>query len=171
MDDHLRKGKPILSAGDGTNHFQFLSSRDASAGFAAVLGRPKCFGEVYNLVHPISRIWDEWHNSTAEALGVTARIVHVAQETLITISLERFGELRDNFGHTQVFSGAKLSRDVPEFQPSAPLIESLAESIAWMDDHNLVSNSDADELEDRIIAAISRLPDQLPGAGAVNSIV
>ena len=52
--------------------------------------------------------WDEWHNSVAEALGVTADIVHVPQETLIAISLERFGELRENFGHTQVFSSAKL---------------------------------------------------------------
>ena len=33
--DRLRKGKPILSAGDGLNYFQFLSSRDAGVGFAA----------------------------------------------------------------------------------------------------------------------------------------
>ena len=159
--DRLRKGKPILSAGDGLNYFQFLSSWDAGVGFAEVLGRSKCLGEIYNLVHPTPRTWDEWHRRVAEAIGVTANIVHVAQETLIAISPERFGELSDNFGHTQVFSGAKLSRDVPEFRPRTPLIESLAESIAWMNKHNLVPDSDPDDLEDRIIAAVRGLTDHI----------
>ena len=105
--------------------------------------------------------WDEWHAKVAEALGVTADIVHVAQETLIAISPSRFGELSENFGHTQVFSGEKLARDVPEFRPQAPLIETLAESIAWMDRNNLVPDSDADDLDDRIIAAVRGLPDRL----------
>ena len=159
--DRLRKGKPILSAGDGLNYFQFLSSWDAGVGFAEVLGRSKCLGEIYNMVHPTPRTWDEWHCSVAEALGVTANIAHVAQETLIAISSERFGELSENFGHTQVFSGAKLSRDMLEFRPRTPLIESLAANIAWMDKHNLVPNGDSEDLEDRIIAAVRRLPDRL----------
>ena len=166
--DRLRKGKPILSAGDGLNYFQFLSSWDAGVGFAEVLGRSICFGEIYNMVHPTPRTWDEWHCGVAEALGVTAEIVHVAQETLMAISPEWFGQLSDNFGHTQVFSGAKLSRDVPEFQPRTPLIESLAESIAWMDKHDLVPDSDADDLEDRIIAAVRGLPDRIAGTERVN---
>ena len=166
--DRLRKGKPILSAGDGLNYFQFLSSRDARLGFAEVLGRSQCFGQIYNLVHPIPITWDEWHHNVAEALGVTAKIVHVAQETLIAMSPEQFGGLSENFGHTQVFSGAKLARDVPEFLPRTPLIESLAESIAWMDRHGLVPDSDADDLEDRIIAAVWGLPDRLARSGEVN---
>jgi len=163
--DRLRKGKPILSAGDGLNYFQFLSSRDAGVGFAEVLGRSKCLGEIYNLVHPTPMTWDEWHLGVAEALGVTPKIVHVAQETLIAMSPERFGELSENYGHTQVFSGAKLSRDVPEFQPRTPLNESLAESIAWMDKHNLVPDSDADDFEDRIIAAVRGLPGHIARSG------
>ena len=93
--DRLRKGKPILSVGDGLNYFQFLSSWDAGVGFAEVLGRWKCFGEIYNMVHPTPRTWDEWHCGVAEALGVTAEIVHVAQETLMAISPECFGQLTD----------------------------------------------------------------------------
>ena len=109
--------------------------------------------------------WDEWHHKVAAALGVAADIVHVAQETLTTISPEIFGELSENFGHTQIFSGAKLSRDVPEFRPPALLVETLAESIAWMDRHDLVPDSDADDLEDRIIAALRGLPDRLATTG------
>jgi hypothetical protein len=57
---------------------------------------------------------------------------------------------------------------VPEFRPRTPLIESLAESIAWMDKHKLVPDSDADDIEDRIIAAVRGLPDHVGTSGNVS---
>ena len=150
--DRLRKGKPILSAGDGLNYFQFLASRDAGVGFAEALGTVGMFSvRSTNIVHPEARTWDEWHRTIAQALGVEAEIVHVPQETLIAIAPERFRGLNGNFGHTQIYTGAKLERDIPEFQPETPAAESVAENIAWMDRHNRIPDSDADDLEDRII--------------------
>ncbi len=156
--DRLRKGKPILSAGDGLNYFQFLASRDAGDAFAGILGKPECFGEIYNIVHPQARTWDEWHRAAAEALGVDIEIVHVSQETLIAIAPERFSGLRGNFGHTQIFSHEKLATTIPEFSPQIPVTESVAENIAWMDKHNRVPDSDSDDLEDKIIETIRNLP-------------
>ncbi len=95
------------------------------------------------------------------ALGVELKLVHVPQETLIAISPATFGRLRENFGHTQVFSGAKLAACVPEFQPEASLVPSITQSIAWMDKHNLISESHDDDLEDRIIALMKDLPSRL----------
>ncbi len=156
--DRLRKGKPILSAGDGLNYFQFLSSHDAGFAFTDILGRSETFGEIYNIVHPQARTWDEWHRAAATALGVEAEIVHVAQETLIALAPERFGGLQGNFGHTQIFSHEKLASVLPDWHPQVPVTESVAENIAWMDRYDLVPNSDADDLEDRIIAAARALP-------------
>ncbi len=157
----LRQGKPILSVGDGLNYFQFLPSKDAGIAFAAVLGREQSLGESYNLVHPIPRTWDHWHREVADALGVELKLVHVPQETLLAMSPSRFGQLKENFGHTQVFSGAKLATCVPEFQPEASLVPSIIESIAWMDQHNLVPESHDGDLEDRIIALMRDLPCRL----------
>lgn len=156
--DRLRKGKPILSAGDGLNYFQFLASRDAGIAFAEILGKSECLGEIYNLVHPHARTWDEWHCAAADALGVEIEIVHVSQETLIAMAPERFSGLRSNFGHTQIFSHEKLSSVLPDFKPQIPVTESVAENIAWMDKHNRVPDSDADVLEDQIIEVIRNLP-------------
>ncbi|RKU38213.1 hypothetical protein C6495_00460, partial [Candidatus Poribacteria bacterium] len=152
-----RKRKPIISVGDGTNYFQFLASRDAGVAFAAVLGKTECFGEIYNLVHPQPRTWDEWQAVAAEVLGVSVEFVHVAQDTLIAMDAQRYSGLRGNFGHTQIYSGAKLATVLPEFKPRTPVTESVAENIAWMDKHNRVPNSDEDELEDRIIETIQNL--------------
>ena len=156
--DRLRKGKPILSAGDGLNYFQFLASRDAGDAFAEILGKSECLGEIYNLVHPQARTWDEWHRAAAAALGVDIEIVHVSQETLIAMTPERFSGLRGNFGHTQIFSHQKLAQVLPNFSPQISITESVAENIAWMDKHNLIPNSDANDLEDRIIETIRNLP-------------
>ena len=156
--DRLRKGKPILSAGDGLNYFQFLASRDAGDAFADIIGKSQCFGEIYNIVHPQPRTWDEWHTAAANALGVDIEIVHVSQETLIAISPERFSGLRGNFGHTQIFGHEKLASVIPEFNPKIPVIQSVAENIEWMDKHNRIPDSDADDIEDRIIETIRNLP-------------
>ena len=157
----LRQGKPILSVGDGLNYFQFLPSKDAGIAFTAILGRKQSFGQIYNLVHPVPRTWDHWHREVAEALGVDVKLVHVPQEVLIAISPATFGNLSENFGHTQVFSGTKLSTCVPEFQPAESLVTSIAESIAWMDSHNLVPESHDCDLEDRIIGLMKDLPSRL----------
>ena len=119
--DRLRQNKPILSAGDsltagdGLNYFQFLSSHDARVGFQSALGRSKYFGEVYNIPHPKPRTWDQWHHAVAEALDVEAKIIHVPQDILIAIAPEDCGGLSMNFGHTQIFSSTKTTKDIPEF--------------------------------------------------------
>ena len=155
--DRLQKGKPILSVGDGQNYFQFLSSRDAGIAFAVAVTRSKCIGQVYNLVHPEPMTWDEWHHTAAEALGVDTEIVHVTQDMFSDLAPGLARRLSQNFGYTQIFSGSKLAMDIPEFRPSVPTVESVAENIAWMDDHNLVPDSDGDNLEDRIIDVIGGL--------------
>jgi nucleoside-diphosphate-sugar epimerase len=163
--DRLRKGKPILVAGDGLNLFQFLPAADAGEAFAGLLGRREAVGEVYNLVHPEPLTWDEWHRAVAAALGVEAEIVHAPQELLIAVDPERYGGLRSNFGHTQVFSGAKLARLIPDWRPRTPHAEAIGATLAWMERHGRVANSDDDTLEDRIVAALRELPGRI-AAGA-----
>lgn len=162
--DRLRKGRPILVAGDGLNLFQFLPAADAGEAFAGILGRPEALGEVYNLVHPEPMTWDEWHRAVAAALGVEAEIVHAPQDLLIAVDPERYGGLRGNFGHTQVFSGAKLARLLPGWRPQTPHAEAIAATLEWMDRNGRVEDGDADPLEDRIIAGLRELPGRIAAA-------
>lgn len=159
--DRLRKGKPIVSVGDGTNYFQFMPAPDAGEAFAMLLGRHEAQGEVYNLVHPEPLTWDDWARAAAEALSVEAQLAHVPADALMAISPERYGHLRSNFAHTQVFSGAKLAALLPDWRPATPRVEAISQTIGWMEAHNRIANSDDDTLEDRIIAALRELPGQI----------
>ncbi|MBA3468741.1 MAG: NAD-dependent epimerase/dehydratase family protein [Herpetosiphonaceae bacterium] len=158
--DRLRKGQPLLSVGDGLNYFQFLPAPDAGAAFADLAGNPASLGQTYNLVHPEPLTWDAWLQAVAAALGVQAEIVHAPQDLLLAISDERYGHLPGNFGHTQVFSGARLASLLPDWRPRTPQREAIAATIAWMDQAGQIAASAADPLEDRIIQAIRALPDQ-----------
>lgn len=156
--DRLRKRKPIVVAGDGLNSFQFLPAADAGEAFAELLGRRAAFGQVYNLAHPEPQTWDDWHRAVAAAIGVEAELVHAPQDLLVAVDPERYGGLRSNFGHTQVFSTAKLAGLLPGWRPRTAHAEAIAAALAWMDAHGAVADSDDDELEDRIIAALRELP-------------
>jgi nucleoside-diphosphate-sugar epimerase len=159
--ERLRRGKPILSVGDGLNYFQFLPAADAGEAFAALAGLPASHGQIYNLVHPEPLTWDEWHRAAADALGVPAEIVHAPQDLLLAVSAEHYGHLSSGFGHSQVFSGAKLAGLLPDWRPRTPRREAIAATIEWMDRQPPPAASAADELEDRIIAAVRALPDRI----------
>ena len=160
--DRMRKGKPILSA-EGQLLFQFLPSRDAGDLFALCLGRTGMLGQIYNMVHPQAITWDDWHRAASQAVGVENEIVNVPQAALERID-DRYKGIESNFGHQQVFSGRKLEQAVPEWRPSTPLVEWMTANIAWMDQHGLVTDSDADPLEDRIIADLRAMPDRVRSA-------
>jgi nucleoside-diphosphate-sugar epimerase len=157
--DRMRKRKPVLSA-EGQLLFQFLPSRDAGELFALAVGRTATVGEIYNMVNPRAISWDDWHRAAGEAVGVEVEIVN-APQWLLAQSDKRYAGIDGNFGHQQVFSGAKLQAAVPEWKPATPLVEWMAENIAWMDRHELVTDCDADPLEDRIIKALRGLPEQV----------
>jgi nucleoside-diphosphate-sugar epimerase len=157
--DRTRKRKAILSA-EGQLLFQFLPSRDAGELFALTLGREAMFGQIYNMVNPQVVTWDDWHRAAGEALGVEVEIVN-APQWLLAQADDRYKGIEGNFGHQQVFSGEKLRRAVPEWNPATPMVDWMAENIAWMDRHGMVSDSDADPLEDRIIAELRALPSRL----------
>jgi nucleoside-diphosphate-sugar epimerase len=157
--DRMRKRKPILSA-EGQLLFQFLPSRDAGELFALTLGRTEMVGEIYNMVNPRAISWDDWHRAAGEAVGVDVEIVNAPQWLLARIDA-RYQGIDGNFGHQQVFSGAKLQAAVPEWRPTTPLVEWMAENVAWMDRHALVTDSDADPLEDRMVAALRGVVDQV----------
>jgi nucleoside-diphosphate-sugar epimerase len=157
--DRMRKRKPVLSA-EGQLLFQFLPSRDAGDLFALTVGREAMFGQIYNMVNPRTITWDDWHRAAGEALGVEVDIVN-APQALLAQSDDRYRGIDSNFGHQQVFSHEKLQRAVPEWQATTPLAKWMAENIAWMDRHGLVTDSDADPLEDRIIADLRALPERV----------
>ncbi|GAA1942823.1 NAD-dependent epimerase/dehydratase family protein [Microbacterium deminutum] len=147
----IRAGQPIIKVGDGSATHHLLHVDDAAAGFVGALGRERCVGQTYHLVHPHHTTWEEYHRALMRAVGREVDQVGVPADVLQSIDPQRFLFATSIFAHNMLFSAAKILRDVPEFSPRVTLDAGLAETVAYVDEHGL--GRDADDLEDRIIDA------------------
>ena len=152
--DRIRKGKPIIVCGDGMALQQFLHVDDAALGFAHLLGRSECVGQTYNLVPAGFTYWATYHRTVMQVLGRTVELVGVPAEVLRAVDAERF---RLCISFDNYFSNAKLVRDVPEFRPRIPLEQGVAHVLQAWDRDGRIPDADADDWEDRIIAAQRRV--------------
>jgi len=151
--DRVRKGKPIAVCGDGRALHQFLHVDDAALGFAHMLGRERCIGQTYNLVRRGHTTWEDHHRTAMRVLGREVELVGVPLADLVARDVPNVGICRDIFSYNTIYSAEKLFRDVPEYQPAVSLEAGMAQVIETMDRENRVPNSDAQDWEDRLIAA------------------
>jgi nucleoside-diphosphate-sugar epimerase len=151
--DRVRKGKPIIVSGDGTNLWSVCSSDDAGLGFAGAVGRETCFGQIYNITHPEFMTWDEYHTRAAAAIGCSIEIVHVPAEVLLDVVPDHCGLLESQTQWHQYYDVGKLMRDVPEFRPQRSFEEAVLACCEAEAERGISENSDDSTWEDEIIAA------------------
>lgn len=151
--DRVRKGKPILVCGDGIALHQFLNVQDAAPGFAGVLGKPHCIGQIYNLVKCEFISWAGYHQLAMKVLGREVELVGIPLHDLLARNIPGTDVCRDIFAHNAVYSGEKVMRDVPEFRPQLSLEAGFSQVLDSMDEHGLVPNSDDTTWEDEALAA------------------
>jgi nucleoside-diphosphate-sugar epimerase len=155
--DRIRKGKPIVVCGDGNALHQHLHVDDAARGFANILGRDRCIGQVYNLVDRGCITWSDYHRTAMRVLGRQVELVGVPLADLMALNIPHFDICREVFAHDTCYSAEKLRRDVPEFCPVVSLEEGMQRVIEAMDRAGRIPDSDLEDWEDRIIAVQRRV--------------
>jgi len=151
--DRIRKGKPLLICDDGSALHQHLHVDDAALGFAHILGKGPCVGQVYHLVDRGCITWADYHRTAMRVLGRQVELVGVPLADLQALHVPNFEICREVFAHHACYSAEKLARDVPAFHPAVTLQAGMRQVIDAMDRAGRIPNSDLEEWEDRIIAA------------------
>jgi nucleoside-diphosphate-sugar epimerase len=123
--DRNRKGKPLLICGDGNALHQHLHVDDAALGFAHLIGRAQCMGQIYHLVDRGFITWADYHRTAMRVLGRQVELVGVPLAELITLNVPNVEICREVFAHHAYYSAEKLFRDVPEFHPVVALEEGM----------------------------------------------
>jgi nucleoside-diphosphate-sugar epimerase len=152
--DRVRDGRPILIHGDGHAIHQFLHVDDAAIGFANVLGREKCIGEVYNLVGAGYTNWRRFHETVMSVLGRTVDMIGVTLDDLDAHDVPNRAICRDIFAHNCYYSTEKLLRDVPEFAPRISLEDGIRRVYNTMLEEERIPRSEPGGWEDRIVEAV-----------------
>lgn len=147
-------GLPVLVAGDGHVPWTLTRATDFAVPFVRLFGRPDAFGEAVHIASAKGHGWDDIYHALARALGVEARLVHVAAKTLADINEEWRGPLCGDKVWPTVFDNSKIRGLVGDFEASSDLDEILREPVAqFMGRYagSRTGESAIDELVDRIV--------------------
>ncbi len=161
--DRLRKGKPVVSHGDGQSLWTCNHQSDVGRAFAAACGKAQTFGQAYHVTGEEWLTWDQYYQQAAEALNAPCpRLVHIPSDLLSRLGVTICSE---NFQFDNIFDNAKAKRDL-DYQYTVTWKDGVQRMARWLDEHGRLENSDDDPWEDRLIAAWDQLQDQLAAAQA-----
>lgn len=155
--DRLRHGKPIVVHGDGSSLWVSAHAEDVSRAFAEAAGNERAFGNSYHLPGEEWFTWNRYHETVAEAIGAPApRFVHIPTDLLARAAPQRANLCAVNFQYHNIFDTTAARADL-DFRYTIPLRDGAARLYHWLDQHGGIEDSDADPLDDRLIAAWERL--------------
>lgn len=159
--DRLRRGKPVIVHGDGTALWVSCHRDDLARAFVAAVGSSRTFGRAYHVTGKEWLTWNRYTELVAEALGAPApTIVHIPTDLLTAIAPERAFWCAHNFAGNNIFDNAR-ARDELGFRQTISFLDGTRRTIAWLDAHDRIENSDTDPFDDRVIAAWARFGDRL----------
>jgi nucleoside-diphosphate-sugar epimerase len=111
----MLRGKPVVVHGDGESLWTVTHARDFGRPFARLLGAPSALGEAFHITSDRSWPWNEIFDAIGAALGVEAKRVHVASDTLIRYCPEWEGKLLGDKSPSVRFDNSKVKSVVGDF--------------------------------------------------------
>ena len=164
--DRLRKRKPLVVQGDGNSLWASCHVDDVARGFIATMGNPKCPGQAYNITGDEWFTWNTYHSQVAEVCGGEFHPVHIPTDTLRAVAPGMAGGTYEIFAWPSVFDNAKLKRDTDYSGQTIPFREGARRTLRWLEENGKLADSDADDYEDRLIAAWRAKTGELPRQAA-----
>ncbi|HJS58602.1 MAG TPA: NAD-dependent epimerase/dehydratase family protein [Vicinamibacteria bacterium] len=151
--DRIRKGRPIVSHGDGSSLWVVTHASDFARGLLGLFGQPRALGESFHITSDEVFNWDQIYRALGSAAGRSPEIVHVPSDFIAAVEPAFAGTLLGDKAHSVVFDNSKIKRFVPDFRATVGLAEGLARSLAWydFDASRQVVDREADERLDRIV--------------------
>lgn len=153
--DRIQKGKPIIVCDSGMALHQFMHVDDVGKAFAEVLGKNNTVGQTYNIVSGVTT-WAEFHR--AAMLVVKGREVEMVGVPFDVLKTHRndilgFQICEEVFRHHSYYSGDKLKRDLPGFEPKISLEQGMTMVFEDLRRAGRIPNSNGKEWqwEDRLV--------------------
>ena len=152
--DRIARGEEIPVQGDGTSLWTLTHAEDFAQGLVGLLGNPRAIGETFNITGSDVYTWDQIYTIVADALGIRARLVHVASDMFPLVAPEWFwsGEMVGDLGHSAVFDNTKIRTYVPGFAPRLTFHRAAARMMARRPER-AAGDDGTDAILDRIVAA------------------
>lgn len=133
--DRMLKGKKIVVHGDGLSLWVITHTSDFAKGIVGLLGNPASIGEAFHITSDEVLTWDEIYRAIGRALGVEAKLVHIASDFIGAYNPIYRASLLGDHANSVVFDNSKIKRFVPDFHCTLPFAEGAKQCVAWFDVH------------------------------------
>lgn len=153
--DRVRKGKPIIQHGDGTSLWSSVHADDCARAFVGAIGNPRAMGRAYHTGGDEWFTWNAYHATIAQVMGAPPpRLVYIPSDLLAEAAPQRGIWCIQNFCLHNIFDSRRAREDLG-YRYTIPLREGMRRTIAWMEAHGAIEDSDADVFYDRLLEAWS----------------
>lgn len=151
--DRIRKGKALVSPGDGSALRAYCHADDVARAFVQAAGNSRSYGGMYHITGKEWLTWDRYFELIAHAMGTAPpRLVHIPCEVLYAMAPDRLADVIENYRFNNIFNNQAARQDL-DFRYTIPFHEGIRQTIAWLDENRRIQNSDQDTFDDRIITA------------------
>jgi nucleoside-diphosphate-sugar epimerase len=114
--DRIKRGLPVLCAGDGLGLWVSTHRDDCGKLFAYAAMNPKTFGQSYNATRDENFTWRDYYREAAAALGKTAQVLFMPAGWIVGHDPKRFNLLKEITQFHGAYDSSKAKRDVPEYR-------------------------------------------------------
>jgi nucleoside-diphosphate-sugar epimerase len=133
--DRMRRGEPVVVAGDGTSLWTITHADDVAVGFVGLLGNSAALGETFHITNDAPVTWNRIYQAIGEAAGVEPILRHVASESIAAAEPSWGPRLLGDVSNSMIFDNSKIKEFVPEFAAKIGLDEGAAQIVAWYDEN------------------------------------
>ena len=154
--ERLRRRKPLLLFGDGTQAFSFTFVADLARAFVGILGKPEAFGRAFHAASEQLATWGDLYRTFGQLVGCEPQFAHLPSRYLMEADAQLFGHLYHEKSYDGLFDCGALRTMVAEFQPRITLETGLAEIVAWWESSGAAIDAAKDRLEDALVAVAER---------------
>jgi len=156
--DRMLRGEPVIVHGDGTSLWTLTHNTDFAKGFLGLLGNSHAIGEIFHITSDEWLSWNQIAEITAQAAGVTPKIVHIPSDLINAYDPDWGAGLLGDKAHSFILDNSKIKRLVPDFLCTTPFSQGAREMIAWYRANPAAQkiNPAFNDTCDRILAAYAR---------------
>lgn len=151
--DRIRKGKALVSPGDGSALRAYCHADDVARAFVSAAGRQGAFGKAYHLTGSEWLTWDRYFELIAGAMEAPLpRLVHIPCDVLYAMAPDKLADVNENYRYNNIFDNRAAQQDL-DFRYTVHFSEGVRRTITWLDENQRILNCDFEPLDDAIIAA------------------
>jgi nucleoside-diphosphate-sugar epimerase len=151
--DRIRKGKALVSPGDGSALRAYCHADDVGRAFVQAAGNSRAYGQMYHVTGEEWLTWDRYFEIIAQAMDMPLpHLVHIPCDILYAMAPDLLPDVIENYRFNNIFDNQAACQELG-FRYTIPFNEGVRQTIAWLDENKRIKDSDLDSFDFTIISA------------------